>query len=109
MKLEEDKYDEDVLECHVLLTTTTDPFWSLGTLLYEKYMVTYDLDEDKIGLAGPDLVCNNYTQIYNEIIAPPTDPDPTDPTNPTNTTNTTNSTNTTDPTTPTLDEYPYLI
>jgi hypothetical protein len=40
--------------------------WSLGSILYEKYLVTMDLSNEQIGIVGSDIICNGWEKVYYE-------------------------------------------
>ena len=48
--------------CHVLINKGSA--WSLGTVLYQQYQHSLDNRNKLVGLAGPDMVCNNYMQVF---------------------------------------------
>ena len=40
------------------------PEWTLGSILYQKYLVSYHLNDNEIGISGTDILCNSFTEIY---------------------------------------------
>lgn len=40
--------------------------WSLGSILFEKYLVTMDLSNEQIGIVGSDIICNGWEKVYFE-------------------------------------------
>ena len=47
--------------------------WSLGSILYQKYLVSYHFDDNQIGVIGPDIDCNEFTEYYrypNAVVLP---------------------------------------
>ena len=50
------------------MSQQTDPDaqrdWSLGNILFEKYAVWFDENAQFLGIAGEDVICNQFEQVY---------------------------------------------
>ena len=42
-------------QCQILVNPAED--WSLGSILYQKYLVSYHLNDNEIGISGMDVDC----------------------------------------------------
>ena len=40
--------------------------WSFGTILFQKYMVSFDNSNEMIGMVGTDIICNEKQELYIE-------------------------------------------
>ena len=38
--------------------------WSLGNILFEKYAIWFDENAQFIAIAGEDIICNQFQQVY---------------------------------------------
>jgi len=58
--------------CHLLINRQRSPLkineWSLGSILAQKYLVSVDLQYGLIGLAGPGMACNAWTDVFLPVI-----------------------------------------
>lgn len=40
--------------------------WTLGNLLFRKYIVSVNLNSDVIGIGGEDVLCNEWQEVYKD-------------------------------------------